>query len=1726
VRDASSNTDALAIFYTTQLTLDEESLEQLKQIRASVIQATGLNPTYLLPLEKQALPKTETGKIRRARLRELFEGGAFNALLDYWAHLQSGQPKALERRGSETWTAVEAQLIPLWQQVLSVSDITPGDNFFELGGHSLALMQLLSRIRETFKVAFTPRVIFDFPTITALASQIEAYHETEPEKPVPQLLPVSRAKRLPLSFTQRRLWFLEQLRPGDTAYTSCSALKLTGLLSITALEQSLREIVRRHESLRTTFVEQDEQPDLLISSDMEVPFPLIELDHLVVEEQEQAACALIQQEIERPFELARGPLVRFMLLRLRPDEHVLVTVISHIISDGWSLGIFNQELAKLYDAFKQGEPSPLADLPLQFADYAFWQHQWLQGERLQQELAYWKEHLQGAPTLLELPTDHPRQPVQAGRVAFYHFRLSEQLAQDLNALCQQEQVTLFMLLLAAFKVLLYRYTGQSDIVVGTVIANRTHKHLEELIGFFANTLALRTTLADSLTFLEVLSKVREGTIGAYAHPEAPFEQVVNSLRIEQNLSHAPLVQVAFFLQNEQMYRPHFSDLQVHPFPFIPFPFKSGVARFDLLLEMIETTRGVYGSFEYDSELFERETIARLTGHWQTLLESVVAHPRLPLSRLPLLTGNERQSLLFDWNATSRPLPELKCLHHLFEEQVERTPHALAVAFSLPFGSPCPPTMPANNASRFEEQRLTYQELNCRANKLAHYLQAAGVGPEVLVGIYIERSLEMMIALLGVLKAGGAYVPLDPKLPQERLSFQLHDAQIALLLTQEHLLVKLSALPIPVVSLDTQWQDIAQQPEANPTSGVLPTHLAYMIYTSGSTGRPKGVQVLHQGVLNFLLSMQQEPGLQAHDILLAITTISFDIAALELFLPLLVGGQVVIASQEVAADSIRLASLLATSRATVMQATPSLWRLLLEGGGTGLPHLKALCGGEALPRELASDLLARTQALWNLYGPTETTIWSTIAHVEGGDDPVTIGHPIANTQIYILDQHLQPVPAGVVGELYIGGSGLARGYFQRPELTAERFVPNPFCREPGQRLYLTGDLARYRTDGSIEYLGRNDFQVKVHGYRIELGEIEAALRQHPAVQACVVTAVTGGTGNKQLGAYLIPRSGQTPGVEDLRRFLQSMLPEYMIPAFFISLAEFPLTPNGKIDRQALPVPDENRPTLTQTYVAPQTAEEEMLAAIWSNVLHIKDIGIHDNFFALGGDSLLSMSVLSKARRQGLDFSLQEFFQYPRIHDLARILRRTYVHPPTEDDEHKAVRESASVDLALGEVPLTAEQSWQVYTLRNPHQFNFPLLFAVHQPLHIGALEQTIHYLVRHHEALRLRCRKEGATWKQFLVHPDQEEIIPIEHIDLSQLSEDERWEAFRKRSTQAQSSLHLCNGPVSRVLYFAMGEGRTGRLLWLLNHYVCDRVTYAILAEDFLNVYQQFVEGELVSAPQKTTSFKHWAECIHEYFNPAALQEEMEHYWLKLPWDEVKPLPADFPEAAAIDSFKAGRQIRVTLSTEETRLLFREVLSADIQVLDVFLTVLSETFAHWTGSPYLPLYVSDHGREPLSADIDLIRTAGFLSWKRLCFLQWQEATPQQALQAIKKQIEAIPHKGKGFELLYYGSEHGERLQRLPVGEVLFNYVGQGSYNLPPSPLLSIADEMIDGGIDINDRREPPSCIQVVGALADDCLQLVWDYSENLYRQSTIEKLAQDSREILGKLIYALARNRTM
>jgi amino acid adenylation domain-containing protein len=1006
-------------------------------------------------------------------------------------------------------------------------------------------------------------------------------------------------------------------------------LRIDGAFQQQALEESLNEIVQRHEILRTTFAVVNEQLTQVVAPRLTLPLSTLDRQHVPQEEWEAKAQHVAKQEAQQPFDLTQGPLIRAALLLFAPDKHFLIVIAHQIIFDSWSTGVFLQELAALYQAHSAGQSAHLPALPIQYADFTRQHQEWLHQDTLAPHLAYWKQFLKLAPPALELPpADRSHALNVTNRGSAYHFALPRKLTNALKGLSQEKEVSLSAPLLAAFAALLSRYTGQHDLAIGTYSAQRTFPETAELIGNFVNTLVLRASLSGNPTFQELVERVHSMITTAFSHADVPFEHVMQELQPERNAGQNALFQVLFALEPLPSALPAGWSVQ-------PISVETGSARCDLSLILTEYPEGLQGYFEYRSDLFDRAPIERMVGHWLTLLEAAVAHPTEPVSTLPLLTERECHQLLVEWNATQAPYPQDTPLHHLIEAQVERTPDAIAVSFA--------------------DRRLTYRELNLQANRLAHSLREKGVGPDILVGIFVERSLEMVVGLLGILKAGAAYVPIDPTYPAERIGFMLEDAQMHALVTQDRLVSRLPEHTATIIRLDADAEVLQQQPTANPTPLAEPHHLAYVIFTSGSTGRPKGVQISHRALVNFLISMSKEPGLTAEDRLLAVTTLSFDIAGLEIYLPLIIGAHVIIASTAMAADGEALIQTLTQNNITVMQATPITWRILLAAGWQGNQQLRIFCGGEALPPDLAQQLLPQVATLWNLYGPTETTIWSAAWEIKPEQNPISIGRPIANTEFYLLDTHLQLVPIGMLGELFIGGDGLARGYLHRPELTDERFIKHPFSDDATARIYRTGDLAYYQADGTVVVIGRLDHQVKVRGFRIELGEIEAILSQHPAVQQAVVVVREDTPGDKRLVAYVAPHAEQQPTIDELHQQVQKRLPAYMIPSAFMILEAFPLTPNGKIERRALPAPDTSRMEGESTFIAPKTFLQQQLATIWEDLLQAHPIGIRDNFFELGGHSLLAIRLINRIKQaSGKEVPLSTLFAGATIAQVAQVL----------------------------------------------------------------------------------------------------------------------------------------------------------------------------------------------------------------------------------------------------------------------------------------------------------------------------------------------------------------------------------------------------------------------------------------------------------------------------------------
>jgi amino acid adenylation domain-containing protein len=1183
-------------------------------------------PDYMVPsvfVMLDALPLTPNGKVDRRALPE----PEFRPELS----LTFVAPR----------TPIEEMLASTWACVLGIEQVGVHENFFELGGHSLLATQVISRVRDTISIELPLRSLFEAPTIAELAEWVEnSLHNGQSAQAQP-LLPIPRSESIPLSFAQARLWFLDQLQPNSAFYNIPLALRLSGQLNIAALQSSINEIIQRHEALRTNFATVEGQPVQVIASTLNCQLQVVNLLHIRESEREIEAQRLVNEQANRPFNLEREPLLRGTVLQLGETEYVLLLTMHHIISDGWSMGVFVRELTELYKAFCTGAPPSLPELPVQYADFALWQRQWLQGEILETQLDSWKEQLLDAPALLELPTDRPRPAVQTFRGGYYYTALSLELSAGLTALSKRAGVTLFMTLFAVFGTLLYRYSGQDDIVVGTPVANRNRREIEGLIGFFVNTLVLRTDLSGNPSFEQLLGRVKEVALQAYAHQDLPFEQLVEALQPTRDLSYTPLFQVMFALDDASVPSVELPNLTASSYSV-----EIGTAKFDLTLSMENTADGLVGVWEYNTDLFDEVTIARMAGHFQALLEAIAANPIQPISELPLLTQRERHQLLVEWNNTTTDYPQDKCIHQLFEEQVELTPDAVAVVF--------------------EGTQLTYRELNARANQLAHYLLSLGVEPEVLVGICVERSLEMVVGLLGILKAGGAYVPLDPAYPSERLAFMLEDSAVPVLLTQQRLVDKLPQHEAQVVCLDTQWEIIAQCSSENIACGVNAENLAYVIYTSGSTGKPKGVTIQHRSLVNYTTAVCIEYEIEKCDHILQFSSISFDVSAEEIYTSLTSGATLVLRTESML-DSIGVFLQKCIDwKITVLALPTAYWHELtaiLSKETFALPpslRLVIIGGEKALPERLKTwiEYVGQRVRLVNNYGPTEATVGATIydcSALDSASTQVPIGRPIQNVQTYILDRYQQPVPIGVPGELHIGGDGLARGYLNRPDLTQEKFISNPFSNEPGLSLYKTGDQVRYLPDGNIEYLGRIDNQVKIRGFRIELGEIEAMLAQHPDVREAVVVVREDIPGHKSLVSYLVLHQNPAPTVNQLRHFLKQKLPNYMVPSTFVMLEALPLTPNGKVDHKSLPAPDLNSLLQKSDFVAPGTPTEELVASIWAKVLGVEQVGINDNFFELGGHSLLATQLLSQVSDTcGVELPLSKLFEAPTVASISNYI----------------------------------------------------------------------------------------------------------------------------------------------------------------------------------------------------------------------------------------------------------------------------------------------------------------------------------------------------------------------------------------------------------------------------------------------------------------------------------------
>ncbi|RKH14792.1 amino acid adenylation domain-containing protein [Corallococcus sp. CA053C] len=1452
-------------------------------------------PEYMVPsafVVLDALPLTPSGKVDR---KALPAPEATTSSAEYLA------PR----------TPTEEKLAGLWADVLRVPRVGARDHFFELGGHSLLATQLVSRVRAAFGVELSLRTVFEAPTLEALARHLDAASQQVLVSRGPALVPVPRTGALPLSFAQQRLWVIEQLDPGSPVYNMPIALRLSGALDLEALRRGLEALVHRHEALRTTFREDPAGPVQIISPRAAFPLEVVDLRSWAPDQRQDEARRRSEAEAVRPFALTTGPLLRASLLILEEREHLLLLTVHHIVSDGWSLGVLVREMADLYRAFTSGGPSPLAPLPVQYADHAVWQRQALQGEVLEAQLDYWRQRLD-PHAVLELPTDRPRPAQVDSRGARFALLLPMSLTQQLKHLALREGRTLFSVLLAAFNVLLQRYCAQEDVTVGTPVAGRSRSELEGLIGLFVNTLALRTDLSGDPSFQQLLGRVHDIALGAFAHQEVPFEKLVEVLQPQRSLSHSPLFQVMFALQNAPMSAAPIPGLRMEPQPV-----EGGTARFDLTLVASEEPHGLRLTAEYRTALFDEATIARMLGHLRTLLQGVVQDVRLRLSELPLLEEAERRQVLFDWNDTHSDAPRDALLPQLFEAQVERTPDAVALAF--------------------EDRTLTYRELDARANQLAHALIARGVGPEVRVGLLLERSLELVVALLATLKAGGAYVPMDPAYPAQRLAWMLEDARPAVLLAQARWLSRVPVQETRVLCLDTQWEEVALQPRHAPSPRIPPDAIAYVIFTSGSTGRPKGVMVPHRTVAHLMSATDSLLG-TTPGTWLAASSISFDIHVQELLWTLMRGFKVVLFDTK---DS--LPDVLRRHAITHLQCAPSFLRgaVLAPEALSALGHLRHLgAGGEALHGSLAQQALAALPdvTLINLYGPTETTVYSSSYRVPSGELPavVSIGAPIANTRLYVLDTRWRPVPVGVPGELFIAGEGVVRGYHQRPELTAERFIPDAFSTVPGARMYRTGDLTRWRHDGTLDFLGRTDFQVKVRGFRIELGEVETVLSRHPDVAQAVAGTHPDASGEHRLVAWVQPRPGCAVDAGALREHARAHLPEHMVPSLLMIVDAFALTPNGKVDRKALPAPQAS--AASSGYVDPSTPTEQKLAALWSEVLGVPRVGARDDFFALGGHSLLATQLASRVRKAfRVELSLRALFEAPTLEALARRIDDTA-------GEGRASLPPLVPVPRVGVLPLSFAQQrlWLMDQLEpGSPAYNISSALRIHGALEVSALERSFRALIDRHESLRTTFVVRDGEPVQ-LIHTAFDFHLPV--VEVTRLGEESERDAEVRRlaSEEAARPFSLAQGPLLRASLLKLAEDEHVLLL-TMHHIVSDGWSMGVLVRELVSFYESLSSGHTPRAQALPIQYADYAVWQRGWLRDEVLEAQLGYWKQQLSGaPALLELPTDKPRPAVRTQRGASLPIHLPLALSEALTAFcqREGVTPFMALLAAFQVLLS------------------------------------------------------------------------------------------------------------------------------------------------------------------------------------------
>ena len=1495
--------------------------------------------------------------------------------------------------------------------------------------------------------------LFNNPTIR----QLGQYIEKSEVNVYTSIEPVEEKEVYEVSSGQKRLYALNQFAKEEINYNIPSVMVVEGKLDKVRVEEAFKKLVERHDSFRTSFEMIDENIVQRVHKEA-----ILDIEYCKIADKKE----IIDQEIQnfiRTFDLSKAPLLRVKLAKVSEEKYILMFDMHHIISDGVSINIIMKEFSKLYSGEEIEKPK------LQYKDYAVWQKNLLNSDIMKNQEEYWLDIFNEEVPVLDMPTDYPRPTMQSFEGESIEFKVDKELAEKIKKISKVNGTTMYMTLLAAYNILLSKYSGQEDIVVGLPIAGRPHAQLQDIVGMFVNTLAMRNYPKGEKTFKEFLQDVKKNSLNAYENQEYQLDQLVEKLDIRKELSRNALFDTMFVSKNIDM-----EEIDIEGITLKPYGFGLDISKFDITLTTVETEEKIEFNLEYCTKLFKRETIERLKDHFINILKEVVENPEKKISEIDMLSEEEKKKILVEFNDTNADYPKNKIIYELFEEQVEKTPENIAVVY--------------------EEKEISYRELNKRANQLARVLREKGVGPDKIVGIMVERSLEMIVGIMGILKSGGIYLPINPEYPNERIEYMLEDSSADILLTQTQLGSKIE-FSGDIIEMDKEDLYVGDSSNLNKIN--KPNDLAYIIYTSGTTGKPKGVMIEHKSMFNTVFWRKNEYELTTEDNVLQILAFYFDGFVTSFFVPIISGSKVILLAEQESKDPVAMASEISNKNITHFISVPALYTGILEAlEHKNVQSLKSVTlAGESITYrivEQSKKVLPETEII-NEYGPTENTVATTIMRNVRIDKQISIGKPISNSRIYVVDKNSKLQPVGIIGELCISGDGLARGYLNRPELTKEKFVENPF--NPGERMYKTGDLARWLPDGNIEFIGRIDDQVKIRGFRIELGEIESQLLKHEEIKEAVVIDREDKDSNKYLCAYVVSNKEMT--VTELREHLSKELPDYMVPAYFMQLEKIPLTPNGKIDRKALPEPDGDINTGVE-YVAPRNEIEEKIVKIWSEVLGVEKIGIDDNFFALGGDSIKAIQISARLGNYKLKINVNELFKNPNIRELSASVRET------DEEINQSVIE--------GKVELTAIQEWFIEKkFTNMHHWNQAFMLYSKEGFNEEIIGEAFTKIVEHHDALRIVIKEEKNSFNVYN-RGIKGKLFDLKVVDLS--DENSYEDKIVNEANKIQSSINLFEGPLVKLGLFKTRKG--DHLLIAIHHLVIDGVSWRILFEDFNAAYKEAINRETIILPEKTHSFKTWSEKIQNYARSSELLKEID-YWSKIENIKIETLPKD-NEAAVDNKVKNSAMSYMRLSTKDTEKLLKNTNNAyNTEINDILLSALGLTIKDWTGENKVLINLEGHGREEIISNINITRTVGwFTSQYPLILNVTENDYIGYYIKSVKEDIRKIPNKGIGYGILKYitPNEYKNELEFKLNPQISFNYLGQFDKDINQD-LFGTSE--ISAGKSISEESQRICDISINGMVIHGELQLSFGYNREQYNSNTIEKLAISYKKMLLKVI---------